>query len=468
VESEVSKNWTTIDYLALRQVMKDTRARQQIVILDCCYSGLAGTLADPATDLRAMLPSKYDRTGTFLLAATGKTELAQAPLGEDFTSFTGQLLHILKHGIDGRGPLLDMQTIFRQLLNIMRERGLPEPEPYTQGDAGLITMARNRAYIEGAADPGEIVDERSPALSGSARRPPNGATKQLTHVLTLRSNSDLEVPGSPFRAVAFGDIGDLHNRKAMVAAVGDDTRLSMWRRDTGKLTRSYELSGPSNALAITDDRIYCGGSAKCADELRLDQKPDKGTTLSFLTTDYEITAMLAWETRSPLSESETVITAGDGGVIQAWRVETERLYGDKDRDSVKLKRSWSSLDDRVYSLALVSYGVISSVGSAGIPRLWDSSSGELKMSFDGCVDELWAVATGVRLRSGCVLACGVTPDLGGACRAWWSRIATDGSPGRWSRCVAAAGAVAWRVPGTREGRLRFPCDTPGRLRDKRV
>ena len=76
--------------------------------------------------------------------------------------------------------------------------------------------------------------------------------------------------------------------------------------------------------------------------------------------------------------------------------------------------------------------------------------------------------TGVRLRSECVLACGVTPDLGGARRAWWSRIATDGSPGRWSRCVAAAGAAAWRVPGTREGRLRFPCDTPGRLRDKRV
>ncbi len=74
----------------------------------------------------------------------------------------------------------------------------------------------------------------------------------------------------------------------------------------------------------------------------------------------------------------------------------------------------------------------------------------------------------LRFRSECVLACEVTPDLGGARRAWWSRIATDGSPGRWSRCVAAAGAAAWRVPGTREGRLRFPCDTPGRLRDKRV
>ena len=207
--SDADKPWTTIDYLELRRVIKDTMAEQRVIVLDCCYSGLAGTLADPATDLRNMLPSRYDTIGTYLLAATGKTVLASAPAGDRFTAFTAELLHVLEHGISGRGPLLDMQTIYRQLLNIMRQRNLPQPEAYTQGDATAISLVRNRAYAEDAADTdtSATIAEHLPFdASGMSKPAQRAATiaRQLTHLLTLKPPLDSAPAAFPLHAVALG------------------------------------------------------------------------------------------------------------------------------------------------------------------------------------------------------------------------------------------------------------------------
>jgi Caspase domain len=390
--SDAGRPWTTIDYLELRRVIKDTMAGQRVIVLDCCYSGLAGTLADPATDLRNMLPSRYDTIGTYLLAATGKTLLASAPAGDRFTAFTAELLQVLEHGISGRGPLLDMQTIYRQLLNTMRQRNLPEPEPYTQGDATAIALVRNRAYREDAggthasATIAEHLPLDAPATSKPAQKPAASTARRLTHILTLKPPSGSSAAIFPLHAVDLGQGSPGRNMRSdleLVAAAGQEGRAFMWNCTTGELLRSARLSGPANALAFgMHGRFYCAGAALSVDQLRIGI-PDVPDVLSFFKPGYQVSAMSFISGYS----HEKVVTAGDSGLIQTWVLENSYP-----RYEAHLTRTWTSHDGSVYDIVTVGDDVVASVGSGNTACVWSALDGELKQSFDGSVGTLHAVA----------------------------------------------------------------------------
>ena len=58
----------------------------------------------------------------------------------------GNLLHIIEHGISRHGPLLDLDSIYRELLAAMRAKGFPSPQKRDRNTAGQLTLVRNRAY----------------------------------------------------------------------------------------------------------------------------------------------------------------------------------------------------------------------------------------------------------------------------------------------------------------------------------
>jgi hypothetical protein len=141
--SDSQRMYTAVPYGHIRDALLGSRAARRIVILDCCYSGRAlGTMADPIT----AAVDEASTEGTYVLAATAENQKALAPVGEPHTAFTAELLRIFQDGLDGRGPLLDLDTIYNHVRAVMRGKGRPLPQKRDRNTAGQLTLIRNRAY----------------------------------------------------------------------------------------------------------------------------------------------------------------------------------------------------------------------------------------------------------------------------------------------------------------------------------
>nr|BFE30773.1 hypothetical protein GCM10010200_030240 [Actinomadura rugatobispora] len=117
--------------------------RQTIVILDCCYGGRAldGEMG-PSADLGA----RTVIDGVCVLTAAAATRRSLCPPGEEFSAFTGELIRLLREGVPGGGPDLDMDTVHGVLARTLREKGRPEPQQGARNAGGRIVLARNRAH----------------------------------------------------------------------------------------------------------------------------------------------------------------------------------------------------------------------------------------------------------------------------------------------------------------------------------
>lgn len=137
--------YTSVPYDQVREALLNSRAIRKIVILDCCYSGLAlGQMSDPAS----VVVNEASAEGTFVLAAAAENRTALAPDGWRNTAFTAELLEAMRHGIPDAGPLLDLDSIYMQLDESLRGKGLPVPQKRDRNSGGRVPLIRNQAFRE--------------------------------------------------------------------------------------------------------------------------------------------------------------------------------------------------------------------------------------------------------------------------------------------------------------------------------
>ncbi|MFJ6691552.1 caspase domain-containing protein [Streptomyces sp. NPDC091294] len=158
--TEFGRVETGLPYDWLRQVLLlDSRAERHVVILDCCYSGLAlGRMSarSPFADQAAV-------EGSFLLAAAAETRTALAPVGQTYTAFTGVLLDTLRRGIPGGPALLDLAAVYRHVRLTLEARGHPVPQARDRNSGAQVALGRNHAVFPAApvpAVPGGDTGER--------------------------------------------------------------------------------------------------------------------------------------------------------------------------------------------------------------------------------------------------------------------------------------------------------------------
>ncbi|AEW93697.1 MULTISPECIES: caspase, EACC1-associated type [Streptomycetaceae] len=160
--SDPERTYSALPYDWVRRAMLDprVRARRKVMILDCCYSGraLVGGMST-ATEAASQVADHALIEGTCLLVASSATRKALSPPGERYTAFTGELITLLAEGVRGGPPLLDMDTVYRQLYIALAARGRPLPQQRNLNTGGLIALARNRAHVS------------APHASPAARRP---------------------------------------------------------------------------------------------------------------------------------------------------------------------------------------------------------------------------------------------------------------------------------------------------------
>ncbi|MFE1171224.1 SUMF1/EgtB/PvdO family nonheme iron enzyme [Streptomyces sp. NPDC058773] len=178
--SRSGPSYTALRYEELRQVLlhpSDGRsaARRTVVMLDCCWSGLAldGLMRGP--DVAPAVAVE----GACVLTATAATRQALAPPGETYTAFTGELIRLVESGVAGRPALLSMSALFQELTAALTAKSRPLPQQSTRQTAGEICLFRNRAGVPEArpaeARPAEADGApRVAALATAGRAGPPG------------------------------------------------------------------------------------------------------------------------------------------------------------------------------------------------------------------------------------------------------------------------------------------------------
>ena len=120
-------------------------AETKIVILDCCYAGLAGRLAD--TEVLDLTRA----AGAYTLAASGEFATAWyetgGGLGRPQTYFTKYLLDVVENGIPQEGPHLSLESIFRRAAGLLVCDGKPQPTSTAIHHASQLVFASNHAYV---------------------------------------------------------------------------------------------------------------------------------------------------------------------------------------------------------------------------------------------------------------------------------------------------------------------------------
>jgi glycine betaine/choline ABC-type transport system substrate-binding protein len=182
---------TGLEYRHVRDVLRNSPARIKIVILDCCYSGRAiealcggENLAD-VTEVR----------GAYVI--TSSDQAAHVPPVKEqadvCTSFTGELLDLIRTGIPGGPETLSLGLIYSQLRRRLRSGSFPAPNQRGTDTASDFAFTRNAALL-----PEPI--ERFP------RPPPRRRRRRLTRRITAAAAVALLV-ATGATAATYGGFG---------------------------------------------------------------------------------------------------------------------------------------------------------------------------------------------------------------------------------------------------------------------
>ncbi|WP_455430757.1 caspase, EACC1-associated type [Phytohabitans flavus] len=134
-------SYTALPFEQVRRAVRRSKARRKLVIIDCCYSGMAHQRAMAASDLGA----RFAIADTCVLTATTATRQALAPEGERYTAFTGELIRLLSTGLEDGPSVLDVGTLYAHLRQALIAKSLPEPDMRDRGLGARIAIARNLA-----------------------------------------------------------------------------------------------------------------------------------------------------------------------------------------------------------------------------------------------------------------------------------------------------------------------------------
>ncbi|WP_051020299.1 caspase family protein [Nocardia araoensis] len=152
--------WTAVPLDLIRREFARAKARARILILDCCFSGLAVEAMGSAGTLTA---GQLAVTGAFTLTSTTATAPSNAPRGARNTAFTGALLRALA----SRNPLT-MEGIYRYTVDELAGLGLPRPQCRSVNTASEVMLVRRPPK---ATSTSGRIPRVAPPNRGGARSP---------------------------------------------------------------------------------------------------------------------------------------------------------------------------------------------------------------------------------------------------------------------------------------------------------
>ncbi|MEU7870495.1 caspase family protein [Dactylosporangium sp. NPDC049140] len=148
-----SSFWTAVPFHDVAAVLQRSAAHAKVVILDCCYSGLALQKVPYLRRLGRLSPDDLDTDGLFVLTASAADWFAASPEGKRHTAFTGELLGVLRAGVASQDRLLTLDAVFPAVRARLIAAGQAEPQKEDRNTAGRLALVRNAAYRKEPAAP---------------------------------------------------------------------------------------------------------------------------------------------------------------------------------------------------------------------------------------------------------------------------------------------------------------------------
>jgi Caspase domain len=115
---------SAVAYAWIRRALEAKFARASLLVLDCCYSGMAaGIMSDggvSAWELRVR--------GSAVLTSSSRNETSRSPAGHRHTAFTGNMIRLLNHGSPNNGEPLTVNTLYRRMAVALTRQDFPKPQ----------------------------------------------------------------------------------------------------------------------------------------------------------------------------------------------------------------------------------------------------------------------------------------------------------------------------------------------------
>ncbi|MFB4285576.1 DUF3180 family protein [Nonomuraea sp. MTCD27] len=244
---------TGVEYARIRSAFRDSPARVKAAILDCCYSGRAiEALADQA----AVVADHTDIRGVYTLTSSDLAAHVPPPEEQTIacTSFTGELMELIRTGIPGQGDSLTLGTLYLELRRRLRARGLPDPNQRGTDTAHSFAFTRNAAALPPAPPepmaPGDTKETKATAPTDTRyvpiERPPRPS---LWHrvIIAAAAGMTAGILLADWRlgvmAAILTAIGDMVYRTKKRSSVPAWRRISSVERCTEGQLKKLERSG---------------------------------------------------------------------------------------------------------------------------------------------------------------------------------------------------------------------------------
>ena len=164
---------TGIAWDTIADIMRTCPARVRITILDCCFAGQA--IESLAPDDGPGLADITHVEGVYTLTATTRNHTAYVPPPDqqdtESTSFTAELLDLIRSGIPDKPPWLTLGDIYPILRRRLRAKGLPAPNQRGTDTVLQFSFTANAAIRQedtAAADRRSRLVAPPPRTSGTA------------------------------------------------------------------------------------------------------------------------------------------------------------------------------------------------------------------------------------------------------------------------------------------------------------
>ncbi|MBL1120588.1 caspase family protein [Streptomyces sp. 110] len=251
-------SWSSLPFSLLRGALANARAKNRVLILDCCFSGMA---IDVMADVESMVAGQIEISGTCTLASTAANRAAVSPADARNTAYTGELLELLGNGLDSDAEFVTLLAAHEHLSRTLVSRGLPRPEQRNTGTIGWLALAPNSLPVGS-----EVLN----LSTGEKGWHPYRDAAEAMRFATMKD------PERRLRSGARSDVDDMFELGRLLEQQGDTTEAEHYYRkaaDRGHIfaQRRYSPSLESSSgdpLVVTTMRGAENGSASSSDGRR--------------------------------------------------------------------------------------------------------------------------------------------------------------------------------------------------------
>jgi lipoprotein NlpI len=133
---------TSIPIEIIKILMTDSKTKKVVVILDCCYSGLAGEELSKG-DMDDLLQSVSKSNGIYILTSSTGSQQSYEDESEDYGLFTKHLIDGIRsrYAVNGEGNIT-IESLFSYIEDKMRFENKQTPRKWNLNISGEIVIAR--------------------------------------------------------------------------------------------------------------------------------------------------------------------------------------------------------------------------------------------------------------------------------------------------------------------------------------